>query len=108
MKEQTNLKSLQDIKQLLAVSPGSTVLLRGHVDDGQKAEFAKGGPEVLKNGSIKAMKLSLDRADAVKKQLVDIGVDKARIDTIGRGWEEPVGADRDANRRVEVQWFTLE
>ena len=31
-----------------------------------------------------------------------------RLDTIGRGWEEPVGTDSDKNRRVEVYWFTLE
>ena len=36
------------------------------------------------------------------------GVDKARIEAVGRGWEEPLGTDSDQNRRVEVQWFTLE
>jgi NitT/TauT family transport system substrate-binding protein len=35
-------------------------------------------------------------------------VDVKRLDTVGRGWEEPAGADSTANRRVEVQWFTIE
>jgi NitT/TauT family transport system substrate-binding protein len=30
------------------------------------------------------------------------------VETVGRGWEEPLGTDSDQNRRVEVQWFTLE
>jgi NitT/TauT family transport system substrate-binding protein len=36
------------------------------------------------------------------------GLDTARVETVGRGWEEPAGSDSDLNRRVEVQWFTLE
>jgi NitT/TauT family transport system substrate-binding protein len=35
-------------------------------------------------------------------------VDASRIEAVGRGWEEPSGPDSDLNRRVEVQWFTLE
>ena len=35
-------------------------------------------------------------------------VDAARLDTLGRGWEEPVGTDSEKNRRVEVYWYTLE
>ncbi|WP_372868258.1 hypothetical protein [Pseudomonas sp.] len=30
------------------------------------------------------------------------------IELVGRGWEEPLAQDREQNRRVEVQWFTLE
>jgi len=36
------------------------------------------------------------------------GVLADRLDTVGRGWDEPLGSDSDQNRRVEVQWFTLE
>jgi NitT/TauT family transport system substrate-binding protein len=32
----------------------------------------------------------------------------AGIEVVGRGWEKPAGPDSDLNRRVEVQWFTLE
>jgi NitT/TauT family transport system substrate-binding protein len=108
MKNQENIKKLQEIKGLLTVSPGSSILLRGHVDDGQKAEFAKGGDNRLKDGALRAMKLSLDRANEIKKRMVEVGIKQERIDTIGRGWEEPLGTNRDENRRVEVQWFTLE
>jgi hypothetical protein len=31
------------------------------------------------------------------------------VESVGRGWEEPTGAaDNALNRRVEVQWFTIE
>jgi NitT/TauT family transport system substrate-binding protein len=35
-------------------------------------------------------------------------IDTSRIETVGRGWEEPASQQSDQNRRVEVQWFTLE
>jgi NitT/TauT family transport system substrate-binding protein len=36
-------------------------------------------------------------------------IDKSRVEAVGRGWEEPTGAtDNALNRRVEVQWFTVE
>jgi hypothetical protein len=31
-----------------------------------------------------------------------------RPSAVGRGWEEPSGGDSAQNRRVEVQWFTIE
>jgi NitT/TauT family transport system substrate-binding protein len=59
--------------------------------------------------SLKAMQLSKDRANAVRKQmLATYKIDEARLESIGRGWEEPAGADAEKNRRVEVQWFTVE
>jgi len=36
------------------------------------------------------------------------GIDPKRLDSVGRGWEEPLGPDHEQNRRVEAQWFTLE
>ena len=35
-------------------------------------------------------------------------IEAKRIEIVGRGWEEPAGTDSNLNRRVEVQWFTLE
>ena len=35
-------------------------------------------------------------------------IDAKRIEIVGRGWEEPAGPNSDLNRRVEVQWFTIE
>jgi NitT/TauT family transport system substrate-binding protein len=100
---------LDAIKELLRVSPGSTVLLRGHVDNGAIEEFRRqGGEPFVREMALKAMELSKNRSAEIKRHLVEIGVDAARIETVGRGWEEPLGGAADMNRRVEVQWFTVE
>lgn len=106
-----NAGYLDTIKNFLQVSPGSVVLLRGHVDDARRAEFQRqGGQELVRTMSLKAMELSRQRAQAVRDALLERHpkLDASRIELVGRGWEEPAGADSDLNRRVEVQWFTLE
>ena len=106
-----NAGYLETIKNFLQVSPGSVVLLRGHVDAGRKAEFEQqGGQELVRSMSLKAMELSRQRAQAVRDALLERypKIDAKRIELVGRGWEEPAGTDSDLNRRVEVQWFTLE
>lgn len=110
MNSQENLKNLEDIKRLLQVSPGSTILLRGHVDDSLVPQFRQqGGEAFVRKMAMSAMELSRSRAGEVKNQvLAKYKVDTARLETVGRGWEEPAGKDADANRRVEVQWFTVE
>ena len=107
---QDNLKNLEAIKRLLQVSPGSTVLLRGHVDNARVEDFRKmGGDAFLKQQALRAMELSKNRAAEIRKLLVDrFTLDAKRIDIVGRGWEEPAGPNPDLNRRVEVQWFTVE
>jgi NitT/TauT family transport system substrate-binding protein len=107
---QDNLKNLDAIKRLLQVSPGSTLLLRGHVDNAKVDEFRKQGGEAhVRAMALRAMSLSKDRAGEIRKVLVDkYGIDVKRIETVGRGWEEPAGPNSDLNRRVEVQWFTIE
>jgi NitT/TauT family transport system substrate-binding protein len=106
-----NQEYLDTIKRFLQVSPGSTVLLRGHVDNARVPEFRQqGGEQLVKSMALKAMELSRQRAvavsDALREKYKDL--DGARIEVVGRGWEEPAGANSDLNRRVEVQWFTLE
>jgi NitT/TauT family transport system substrate-binding protein len=56
------------------------------------------------------MELSRQRTLAVKEALLarHPGIDEERIELVGRGWEEPMSEDSEQNRRVEVQWFTLE
>jgi NitT/TauT family transport system substrate-binding protein len=110
MSNPSNLNSLQAIKQMLTVSPGSTVLLRGHVDNARVDEFRKmGGEAYVRQQALRAMALSRDRAAEIKKLLLEkYSVDNARIDVVGRGWEEPIGGESEQNRRVEVQWFTIE
>jgi len=105
-----NMTSLDDIRKLLQVSPGSTVLLRGHVDNAQIPVFRKeGGETFVRTKALQAMELSQKRADEIKRLLVQKHqIDAKRLDAVGRGWEEPAGTDSAQNRRVEVQWFTLE
>jgi NitT/TauT family transport system substrate-binding protein len=107
---QENLKNLGALKQLLQVSPGSTILLRGHVDNSRVDDFRKqGGEAFLRQMAMKAVDFSKQRANEIRRLLIEREkVDPARLETIGRGWEEPLGADMDQNRRVEAQWFTLE
>ncbi len=95
----------------LEVSPGSTVLLRGHVDNARVEEFRQqGGEQLVKSMALKAMELSRQRAMAVSEALKarHKDIEASRIEAIGRGWEEPASTNSDLNRRVEVQWFTLE
>ena len=99
------------IKKLLQVSPGSTVLLRGHVDDSMIETFRKqGGEAFVQKQALSAVQLSKERAEEIRALLVKKhAIDVKRIDIYGAGWNEPVSkAEPDLNRRVEVQWFTLE
>ena len=110
MSNQDNLKNLEAIKRLLQVSPGSTVLLRGHVDNSMVEEFRKrGGEAFVRQMALKAVDFSKQRANEIKRLLTEKhGIGTQRLEAIGRGWEEPLGTDNDQNRRVEAQWFTLE
>ena len=111
LNDKGNMQSLEAIKRLLQVSPGSTVLLRGHVDNSMVEEFRKrGGEAFVRQMALKAVDFSKQRANEIKRLLVEkYSADPKRLDTVGRGWEEPVSnTDNDQNRRVEAQWFTLE
>lgn len=105
-----NQKNLDAIRQLLQVSPGSTILLRGHVDNAMVEDFRKkGGDPFVRQMALKATELSKNRAGEIKRLLMEkFKVDASRLDTVGRGWEEPLGTDNEQNRRVEAQWFTVE
>ena len=107
---QENLQNLDSIKRLVQISPGSKLLLRGHVDNAKIEEFRrKGGEAFVRSAALSAMDLSKRRASEIKRLLVErYNIDPQRIDVVGRGWEEPAGTNSDLNRRVEVQWFTIE
>lgn len=107
---QQNLQNLESIKRLLQVSPGSTILLRGHVDNALVPEFRKqGGETFVRQMALKAVELSKNRAAEIRRLLVERhSMDAKRLEVVGRGWDEPAGADSEQNRRVEVQWFTVE
>ncbi|MGE0385054.1 MAG: phosphate ABC transporter substrate-binding/OmpA family protein [Gammaproteobacteria bacterium] len=106
-----NEEYLDTIKRFLQVSPGSMVLLRGHVDNARVEEFRQqGGEALVKSMALKAMELSRQRAQSVSRALLERfpALEKTRIEAVGRGWEEPASDKSELNRRVEVQWFTLE
>ena len=105
-----NMENLRAIKRLLQVSPGSTILLRGHVDNALVDKFRQqGGEGFVRQMALKAMELSKNRSAEIRRVLVEQEqADGARLETVGRGWEEPAGEDPEKNRRVEVQWFTVE
>ena len=106
-----HVEYFETIRRFLQVSPGSTVVLRGHVDDSKVADFREqGGEQLVQSMALKAMQLSRERAQSVRDGLLQKfpNLDSQRLESIGRGWEEPSGANAELNRRVEVQWFTLE
>jgi NitT/TauT family transport system substrate-binding protein len=105
-----NTNNLEAIKRLVQVSPGSTLLLRGHVDNAMIEDFRrKGGEAMVRMAALRAMELSKNRAGEIRRLLIEkYSIDSKRIEIVGRGWEEPAGTNSDLNRRVEVQWFTIE
>ena len=107
---QDNLKNLDAIKKLLQVSPGSVILLRGHVDNSLVEKFRQqGGDAYVRQMALRSVDFSKQRAAEIRRLLIEKhGIEAARLDTMGRGWEEPLGSDNEQNRRVEAQWFTLE
>jgi outer membrane protein OmpA-like peptidoglycan-associated protein len=84
---------LRPLAQYLQANPKVQVRIDGHTD-------AQGGDDYN-------LRLSEDRANAVRAALVAMGVDSARIQAIGHGKADPVAdnktpAGRQQNRRVEV------
>ncbi len=66
-----NQQYLETVRGFLQVSPGSIVLLRGHVDNARVHEFEKqGGQTLVRNMALKAMELSRQRAQAVRDALL--------------------------------------
>jgi NitT/TauT family transport system substrate-binding protein len=110
VKDATNQQALKDLTTLLKLAPGSYLLLRGHLDNSKVAEFKQRGEAFFRRQAVRAVEESKKRAESVKTVLIkQYNVDAVRLDTEGRGWDEPLpGAKSDENRRVEVLLFTLE
>ena len=108
--QKENADGLESIRQLLRVSPGSMVLLRGHADGSRVAEIRQKEGEAKARETLISLKtLSKARCAEVKGVLQDkFKLEGSRIESQGVGAEEPTGKGADADRRVEVQWFTVE
>jgi outer membrane protein OmpA-like peptidoglycan-associated protein len=79
---------LERISQILNKYPQTTIEVGGHTD--------VRGPEAYNR------KLSEQRAETVKKELVYNGVSAQRIRAVGYGESRPISSDHAMNRRVEV------
>jgi outer membrane protein OmpA-like peptidoglycan-associated protein len=85
---------LADVKAQLGSRPAPEIIVIGHTDTVAKREYNDA--------------LSLRRAAAVKRMLVETGIDEERIVVQGRGEREPLvptadGVDEPRNRRVEIR-----
>ncbi|MEO6187221.1 MAG: OmpA family protein [Ginsengibacter sp.] len=85
--------SLKDVAQVMKDNPSYSIQVDGHTDNTGNDELNQ--------------KLSESRAGAVKKYLVDNGIDEARINSAGYGETKPIAdnntsAGRSKNRRVEM------
>jgi outer membrane protein OmpA-like peptidoglycan-associated protein len=76
------------VSNVLNQYPQTTIRVEGYTDST--------GPEAYN------LRLSEQRAEAVKNALVQRGVDPRRIQTIGFGESQPVSSDNAANRRVNI------
>jgi outer membrane protein OmpA-like peptidoglycan-associated protein len=88
-----SMKTLDEIATLLKAHPSATIRVESHTD-------AIGNQEAN-------LSLSQARAESIKNELVDRGVDAARIETAGMGRDLPAASNdtaegRASNRRSEI------
>ena len=91
---QQSYNELMKLKQLLENNPGMQIELRGHTDNQGTLEYNQ--------------KLSEARAKAVADYLVEKGIDRKRLSSIGYGKSQPIADNataegRQKNRRVEYR-----
>lgn len=87
-------EQLKNVAEILKAFPNVNIKLGGYTDN-------VGDPKAN-------LKLSADRANTVKAELVAMGIDKARIEAEGYGQEHPVASNdteegRQQNRRIAIR-----
>jgi outer membrane protein OmpA-like peptidoglycan-associated protein len=92
--KQTSKEEITNMAQILKAFPAVNIKIGGYTDNTGSAQTNK--------------KLSQDRADVVMAELVQLGIDKARLAAEGYGPEHPVAsndteAGRAENRRIAVR-----
>ncbi|MBW7858726.1 MAG: OmpA family protein, partial [Leptonema sp. (in: Bacteria)] len=93
-------RKLQSIVNIMKANPTLKIEIQGHTD------LTYRGPQDKSHAY--NQKLSLDRAEAVKKRLVDLGVESNRLTVHGYSYDHPIVAAKDSvrgalNRRVEFK-----
>ncbi|MDT8450178.1 MAG: OmpA family protein [Wenzhouxiangellaceae bacterium] len=86
-------ENLNDVIELLKSEPDKSVRIEGHTDATGPAELN--------------LKLSQQRADAVRDALIELGIEPGRLRAVGMGEDFPIASNeseqgRDRNRRVDV------
>lgn len=86
-------QNVDDVIELLNSEPGKRIRIEGHTDSS--------GPAALN------LRLSQQRAEAVRAALAERGIDAGRMDAVGMGEDFPIAsndteAGRASNRRVDV------
>ena len=87
-----SLPSLEKAESLMRQFPAMRISIQGHTDSDGEADFNR--------------RLALDRANAVRKWLVDKGINGSRIETAGFGEDSPITTNdteegKAKNRRIE-------
>ena len=83
-------RSLSQIKQIakfLELNPDLKIEISGHTDKSGSQEYNQ--------------KLSLERAESVKNELVKLGIYSSQLTTKGYGSSKPISSNDEENRRVE-------
>jgi outer membrane protein OmpA-like peptidoglycan-associated protein len=88
-----SISSLSRLTKFLQEHPSLRILIEGHTDNVGGAAYNE--------------TLSMKRANAVKEYLSRLGIDEARLETVGRGDKQPLmdndtEENRALNRRIEV------
>ena len=89
----TSRPMLDELKAFLARHPAPEILVVGHTDSMGRPEYND--------------QLSLERAETVRKLLVEVGIQVVRMEVVGRGECDPLVTTGDEvreerNRRVEI------
>jgi flagellar motor protein MotB len=92
-----NAKNLEEVKKIatyLKNNPDQNIIVTGHTDNAGSVDYN--------------LDLSIKRAEAVKRALINFGIDQKRVQAFGRGETMPyvpndTEENRSRNRRIEIE-----